>query len=74
MVIKGQTAWLQAGAGIVADSDPDTEYQESVNKAAVVLRAISLAGTLRPAAPGGESSADKAGVGAESARTAGELA
>ena len=73
-VLRAGRAYVQAGAGIVADSDPDTEYQESVNKAAVVLRAISLAGTLRPAAPGGESSADKAGVGAESARTAGELA
>jgi anthranilate synthase component 1 len=34
---------LQAGAGIVADSDPAAEYQETVNKAAALGRAIDLA-------------------------------
>ncbi|XP_024375616.1 anthranilate synthase alpha subunit 1, chloroplastic [Physcomitrium patens] len=34
---------LQAGAGIVADSDPESEYQETVNKAAGLARAIDLA-------------------------------
>ncbi len=34
---------LQAGAGIVADSSPDTEYQETVNKSAALGRAIDLA-------------------------------
>ncbi|MGZ6839590.1 MAG: anthranilate synthase component I family protein, partial [Frankiaceae bacterium] len=53
-VLRDGHAYVQAGAGIVADSDPDTEHQESVSKATVVLRAISLAGTLRPAGPGGE--------------------
>eukprot|EP00850_Spirogloea_muscicola_P022860 SM000315S11897 [mRNA] locus=s315:22583:26558:+ [translate_table: standard] len=36
-------AHLQAGAGIVADSDPQAEYQETVNKAAAMARAIDLA-------------------------------
>ena len=40
MVMKGKKAYLQAGAGIVADSDPATEYQESMNKAQAVLRAV----------------------------------
>ena len=34
---------IQAGAGIVADSDPDSEYEETVNKAAALARAIDLA-------------------------------
>ena len=34
---------LQSGAGIVADSDPESEYQETVNKAAALGRAIDLA-------------------------------
>ena len=36
-------AYVQAGAGIVADSDPDSEYQECLNKAKALLRAIELA-------------------------------
>ena len=68
-VLRDGHAYVQAGAGIVADSDPDTEYQESLNKATVVLRAISLAGTLRPAGPGGEDATVD-----EFARTAGEPA
>jgi len=34
---------LQAGAGIVADSDPDLEHQETVNKAAALAKAVALA-------------------------------
>lgn len=37
MVIKGQTAYVQAGAGIVYDSDPESEYQETLNKAKSLL-------------------------------------
>jgi len=37
------TIHLQAGAGIVADSDPESEYQETLNKAAALGRAIDLA-------------------------------
>jgi anthranilate synthase component I len=45
LVLKGQTAYLQAGAGIVADSDPEQEYQETVNKALGLLRALEVAET-----------------------------
>jgi len=37
------TYHVQAAGGIVADSDPDAEYQETVNKAAALVRAIALA-------------------------------
>jgi anthranilate synthase component 1 len=43
LVIQGGRIFLQAGAGIVADSDPDAEYQETVNKARGVLQAIRMA-------------------------------
>jgi anthranilate synthase component 1 len=43
MLMKGKKAYLQAGAGIVADSDPATEYEESMNKAQAVLRAVQAA-------------------------------
>lgn len=43
MVGRGDTVSVQAGAGIVADSDPATEFQESVNKASAMLRAIDTA-------------------------------
>ena len=43
MLMQGKKAYLQAGAGIVADSDPATEYQESMNKAQAVLRAVETA-------------------------------
>jgi len=41
-VHNGQ-AYLQVGAGIVADSDPAREYQETVNKAMAMMRALELA-------------------------------
>jgi len=44
LLMKGKKAYLQAGAGIVADSDPRREFQECVNKAQAVLRAVELAG------------------------------
>ncbi|MSM39213.1 MAG: anthranilate synthase component I [Geobacter sp.] len=43
LVIKDGKIHLQAGAGIVADSVPATEYQETVNKAMAVVKAIELA-------------------------------
>jgi anthranilate synthase component 1 len=43
MVVKGKRAYLQAGAGIVADSEPQREYQECLNKAQAGLRAVQLA-------------------------------
>ena len=42
-VLRDGVAYVQAGGGIVADSDPPTEDQESQNKAAAVVRAISVA-------------------------------
>ena len=43
LLMKGKKAYLQVGAGIVADSDPATEYQETMNKAQAVLRAVEVA-------------------------------
>ena len=40
------TAYVQAGAGVVADSDPESENQECRNKAAAVLTAIHAANRL----------------------------
>lgn len=40
---QGDTAYVQAGAGIVADSDPAREHQETVNKAAALAEAITVA-------------------------------
>ena len=45
-LLKGGKAYIQAGAGVVADSDPTYEYIETVNKAKGMLRAIALAKTL----------------------------
>ena len=45
MVGRGNTFTVQAGAGIVADSNPTTEYQETVNKASAMLKAIEMAET-----------------------------
>jgi len=43
LLMKGKKAYLQAGAGIVADSDPQREFEETENKARGVLRAVELA-------------------------------
>ncbi|HSZ62436.1 MAG TPA: anthranilate synthase component I [Terriglobales bacterium] len=43
MVMKGKKATLQAGAGIVADSNPQSEFEETENKARAVLRAVEMA-------------------------------
>ncbi len=43
MVVKGNRAWVQAGAGIVADSDPAAEEQECQSKAGALLAAVSSA-------------------------------
>jgi anthranilate synthase component 1 len=45
MVLKGQTVYLQAGAGIVYDSVPATEREETLNKALGLLRALEMAET-----------------------------
>lgn len=41
--LKGRTLTVQAGAGIVYDSDPEKEYEETLNKASAVFQAIRLA-------------------------------
>lgn len=43
MVMKDDTVYLQGGAGIVADSDPYNEYEETMNKTRALERAISIA-------------------------------
>jgi anthranilate synthase component 1 len=45
MVLVGQTVYLQAGAGIVADSVPEREREETENKAKGLLRALEIAET-----------------------------
>ncbi|MSR30779.1 MAG: anthranilate synthase component I [Gemmataceae bacterium] len=45
LVLTGKKAYLQAGAGVVADSDPDKEYEETLNKAKGLLKAIEMAET-----------------------------
>ncbi len=42
-LVKDDTVYIQAGAGIVADSDPEAEYQETWNKAQALLRAAEEA-------------------------------
>jgi anthranilate synthase component 1 len=43
LVVRDGKVHLQAGAGIVADSDPTAEWQETVNKAMAARRAIEIA-------------------------------
>lgn len=43
ILLKGNDAYIQAGAGIVADSVPEREYEETVNKAKGLLKAIEIA-------------------------------
>jgi anthranilate synthase component 1 len=43
LLMKDKKAYLQAGAGIVADSDPQSEFEETENKSRAVLRAVEMA-------------------------------
>ncbi len=43
-VLKGETLYIQAGGGVVYDSDPESEYQETVNKSHALRRAAADAG------------------------------
>ena len=47
-VLRGGIAYVQAGAGIVADSDPLSEHRECVAKATAALRAVATAESMRP--------------------------
>jgi anthranilate synthase component 1 len=49
IVFKKNRAYVQAGAGIVWDSVPESEYQETVNKAKALLKAIRTAEVMFPA-------------------------
>lgn len=42
-IMQGDDLWLQAGAGIVADSDPHKEFEETINKSMGLRRALELA-------------------------------
>ena len=48
-LLKGNRAYVQAGGGIVNDSDLDAEALETINKSAAPLRAVWAAGTMAPA-------------------------
>ena len=43
IVLKDGVAYVQAGAGIVADSVPESEYQETLNKARALMKALEMA-------------------------------
>ncbi len=43
IIFKNKKAYIQAGAGIVADSDPEKEFIETVNKAKGMFKAIEMA-------------------------------
>jgi anthranilate synthase component 1 len=43
LVMEGSKVSVQAGAGIVADSDPEREFQETVNKARALAQAVEVA-------------------------------
>ncbi len=45
LIIKGNKVYVQAGAGIVADSVPEKEYEETVNKAMGMMKAVDMAET-----------------------------
>ena len=47
MILKDGKAYVQAGAGIVADSDPEKEYEETINKAKALLKALEEVGEIR---------------------------
>src|SRR5205823_1149869 len=50
-LLKDGIAYVQAGGGIVADSEPEYEDNESVNKAMAVLKAVAAARTVRAFTP-----------------------
>ncbi|AYY15388.1 anthranilate synthase component I [Actinobacteria bacterium YIM 96077] len=49
-LIRDGVAYVQAGSGVVADSNPEAEWTESRNKAASALRAVAIADAMRPVA------------------------
>jgi anthranilate synthase component I len=53
LVVKGGRVYIQAGGGVVADSDPGAEFEESVNKARAMIRALGAAREFEAAAAQG---------------------
>ncbi len=45
LLLRGQRLYMQAGAGIVADSNPEAEYQETLNKLPALAQAVEIAET-----------------------------
>ena len=60
LVLKDGIAHIQAGGGVVADSDPATEYQETLNKAHAVLAAVGEAERMAVVVGRGRASSGKA--------------
>ena len=51
IVVQDGMAWVQAGAGVVADSDPASEYEETLNKARALVRMrVNVNAEARPRA------------------------
>jgi anthranilate synthase component 1 len=50
LVVKNGRVYIQAGGGVVADSDPGAEFEESVNKARAMIRALGAAREFEAAA------------------------
>jgi anthranilate synthase component I len=50
LLIKNNRVYVQAGGGVVADSDPAAEFEESVNKARAMIRALNAAREFETAA------------------------
>ena len=50
LLVKGDRVYIQAGGGVVADSDPAAEFQESINKARAMIRALGAARDFEAAA------------------------
>ncbi len=71
MVMRDGQAYMQAGGGIVADSIPAEEYQESLNKAGALLKALDEAEVL---AEEYGNNASRATVGATTARATARVA
>src|SRR5205085_11537918 len=46
-VLKNKKAYFQAGAGIVADSNPQREYEETVNKARAMRKGLTMASRIK---------------------------
>ena len=42
VVLRGDRAYIQVGAGIVADSDPEREYAETLSKAQAMFKAVEM--------------------------------